>query len=494
MCLKKNIRLIKCVVFLLILALLVHSINTVLQPKYNYSNTPWPSTTTFNQFYQMKRNSIDVLFLGSSVCINNFSPMQLYRDYHIRSYNLGSQQQSLFASYYWLKEALRFHSPKAVVLDTKFCVAFYDNTPFNTTEGLMRKTLDPMRISPVKIEAVRELCTIDKSQSALSFFLKNIRYHGRWTSLSKSDFDQKNDQYSKLMGYAPGNSTATSFETFTPSDPDAVASNMHGLAMEYLEKIADLCNEKGIQLILVNLAGNLTNDGIHNEFVRFAQDKNADYYNFCETELYNQVGAVLPEESIINHANFKGAAKMTDFMGRLLTSQYGIEGVEDPQWGDLLDVYSSGAAEELLLSSQDMVSYIQNLPHQCTVFIAAKDEASYALPPAVNEALQQKGLRTDWSESMFRQGYVAVLSPAGIYEESGGRIIHRGMLHDCAKPFTVISAGYHNSPEASIMINGTEYSLNRRGLNIVVYSHLYEKVVDVVNFDTHTGAELYRAQ
>ena len=154
----KNI--FKCVLFLLILLCSLTAINKVLVPKYILKNSTWPTTSSYRQFYKMEPNSIDVLFFGSSVCVNAFIPQEIYNDYGIRSYNLGSEQQSIFLSYYWLKEALRSQKPQVVVLDTKFMWDLHPENPINTTEGLTRKCLDPMHYSDVKKEAVHNLCEL----------------------------------------------------------------------------------------------------------------------------------------------------------------------------------------------------------------------------------------------------------------------------------------------------------------------------------------------
>ena len=54
------------------------------------------------------------------------------------------------------------------------------------------------------------------------------------------------------------------------------------------------------------------------------------------------------------------------------------------------------------------------------------------------------------------------------------------------------SIGYSDGNVASVMIEGKECSVNRRGLNIVVYSHYQDKVIDSVNFDIQAGAPALR--
>ena len=198
---KHIIRIIEIVVFLSILVISLNFINECSMPKYTLKNNLWPTTSTYKQFYLMDKDSIDVLFLGSSVVVNSYSPQELYNTYGIRSYNLASDQQSIFLSYYWLKEALRFQAPKAVVLDTRFLFPDHFESPINTTEELTRKCLDPMKWSSVKREAVSDLCRLDSSQSELSYYLKNLRFHTRWTEMSEEDFVPSEYSYSELKGH-----------------------------------------------------------------------------------------------------------------------------------------------------------------------------------------------------------------------------------------------------------------------------------------------------
>ena len=170
----KNI--IRSGVFLAILVSSLLAINSILTPKFNFRNSIWPTTSTYKQFYEMDRDSVDVLFIGSSVVVNAFIPQEIYNEYGIRSYNLGSEQQSIFLSYYWLKEALRFQKPQAVVLDLKFMGNSHPENPINTVETLQRKCLDPMKWSSVKREAVHRLCQLDQSQSELSYYLPGVVY------------------------------------------------------------------------------------------------------------------------------------------------------------------------------------------------------------------------------------------------------------------------------------------------------------------------------
>ena len=492
MMMKKIAGILRCVVFLLILVITLSTVNGSLRPKYNFFNAYWPTSTTYSQFYEMEENSIDVLFMGSSVTMNYFSPLQIYKDYGIRSFNLGGEQQSPFLSYYWLKEALRYQNPQAVVMDVRFCYPYHPEQAINTSEGLTRKAIDPMRLSPVKMELVHELCALDSGHDELSYYLTNLRYHDRWKTLEKSDFYRGEFMYSKMMGYTLGTDThGETYQIFEPQDPVAVFDGFHALSMEYLEKIAVLCKEQEIELILVSAVGNEMNDGIHNTFTAFAEKHGIAFYNFSEKRLHDAIGAKFPEESILRHATPKGAVKISQFMGRLLAQNHGIEGVEDRQWAENLPFYENVLKMHELQFTDDLETYLSLLPEKdCTIFMTVKDDAYTGMPEGIKEELKRLGLYTEWNESMYRQPYMAILSDGKIIEGAGGYQAHSGRF--IGGRYDVKSIGYSDGNVASVMIEGKECSVNRRGLNIVVYSHYQDKVIDSVNFDVQEGASALR--
>ena len=56
----------------------------------------------------------------------------------------------------------------------------------------------------------------------------------------------------------------------------------------------------------------------------------------------------------------------------------------------------------------------------------------------------------------------------------------------------VISAGLEVGNYSSIVIDGIEYSMNERGINVVLYDTNEKKVIDSLNFDIYEGAKISR--
>ncbi len=480
---------IRSILFLSILIMVLSRINQILMPKYIYKNSTWPTTSTYNQFYKMEKNTIDVLFFGSSVCVNAFSPQEIYNTYGIRSYNLGSEQQSLFLSYFWLKEALRFQSPQIVVLDTKFLMDIHPEDAINTSEGMTRKCLDPMRWSSVKAEAVNELCSVDVSQSELSYYLTNIRFHSRWSSLTEYDIDMSVVQYAELKGYSAIVSYGPQlYGTFDLSDPEEYEDFepvIDSLMMEYLNYMVDLCKQNGIQLVLVSLPGNEMNNGIHNNLTRYAKDHQIDYYNLCETTNYEAIGAVLPRESAIGHENLWGSIKTSRYIGKILSETYGIAAVWDSQWEETKGYYEQMVKNCELPHISDLVEYLKaiNDPNY-TVFISVCDDVATGFTNEIKQYLRELGLKTDLSDKR-RYSYYAVMVPGQPVIEAASKetLTAIGSFRNGRSVYKIVSQGYYAGKSASIEIDGREYSKNGRGFNIVVYDNVTMKVIDQVRFD-----------
>lgn len=73
----------------------------------------------------LEENTVDVLFVGSSPIHDGISPMQLYENAGVCSYNLSVSGQTVVASYYFIKEAFETQTPSEghlhLEVPLKFC-------------------------------------------------------------------------------------------------------------------------------------------------------------------------------------------------------------------------------------------------------------------------------------------------------------------------------------------------------------------------------------
>lgn len=326
---------IKFVVFCAITFLCFNTVNEWLKPEYYYTQA-WPTTNTYKDFYKLEKNSVDVLLFGSSHAVSTLNPQVIYDNYGITSYNLGCEQQSLVVTYYWLREALKYQSPKAVVLDTYMLHKYTDSYVYNDMncrEGTLRKAMDSMRLSPLKWEAGKVIEEIDPTQSGLSFSLLNIRYHTRWTSLGEGDYTENSMiDHGGVKGFTVLGGTGDYI--YVPfSDADAMNSEpeeMVETSIVYLDKVVQLCEDEGIQLILVKIpCGEPA--GRYRSNKEYADAHNLPYYDFNEVRLYNEIG-YNSAENLLSHPNYLGAEKVSNYLGNLLLNEYEIEPRKDASY------------------------------------------------------------------------------------------------------------------------------------------------------------------
>ena len=68
-------------------------------------------------FYEEPKNSLDVIFMGNSDVYRGISPITLWDEYGIASYNFVSSGQRMWTAYYTLEESLKYQKTKLIVLN-----------------------------------------------------------------------------------------------------------------------------------------------------------------------------------------------------------------------------------------------------------------------------------------------------------------------------------------------------------------------------------------
>lgn len=263
----------------------------------------------------------DVLFIGDCEVYESFTPPTLWEEYGITSYVRGSAQQLPWQSYYLLEETLRYETPRVVVFNV---LALKYGEPQD--EAYNRMTLDGMELSASKLASVRASMT--EEESLLSYLFPLLRFHGRWSSLSEEDFTYlcKRDLISH-NGYLMQTEIkgGTSDRVGKPLADYTLPQN----AMEYLDRMRALCEEKGIDLVLIKSPTNdwkyYWYDEWDAQIADYARTHGLNYYNFIP--LCEEIGIDWNTDTYDAgvHLNVYGAEKLTSYFGRILTEELGLE-------------------------------------------------------------------------------------------------------------------------------------------------------------------------
>lgn len=303
----------KVTVFLLIIVFLTSFWQKVLIPKWEPDGLWEPVTTMIDGFYAEERNTIDVLYLGTSNAFYDINPLVIYENYGITGYVLGSGEQSVACSYYYLQEALKRQKPEVVVWD---CLSVYATQ--GPGEEQNRKAYDYMPFSMEKIRSLRE--NIGTDESMVSYIFPIVRYHGRVWDLSVRDFTYLfSDKKYPLKGYAYSQKQV---ENLPELNMEAVIHEnllVNEKNRSYLIKIQELCKENDIQLIMIKTPNIEWGRAEHDQMVQLAEEMEIPFIDY--NSFYKEIGITV-EECFLDgaHLNYKGAEKLSTHLGGVVVS------------------------------------------------------------------------------------------------------------------------------------------------------------------------------
>ena len=268
--------------------------------------------------YYKETTDHDVVFVGDCEVYENFSPITMWEDYGITSYIRGSAQQLIWQSYYLLEETLKYEKPEAVVFNV---LSMKYDTP--QKEAYNRMTLDGMKWSKSKVDDIR--ASMMEDEEFADYVFPILRYHSRWQELTSDDFKYlftrrpvSQSGYYMRIDVKPA-------QTFPK--PKKLANYEFGEnSWKYLEKMRKLCEEKGIQLILVKAPSLYPAwyDEWDEQIKEYAKTYELPYYNFLE--LTDEVGIDFTKDTYDGglHLNLSGAEKMGAYFGKILRDEFQI--------------------------------------------------------------------------------------------------------------------------------------------------------------------------
>lgn len=149
----------------------------------------------------------------------------------------------------------------------------------------------------------------------------------------------------------------------------------------------------------------------------------------------------------------------------------------------------SGNLSTNLSDKTDILDYLDLLQKQekdNLVIVSVKDTPGLNLDSVIAQKLTALGLKTNL-EGKHGHSYIAVIDDGNVIYENLGENLEPSVYQ--AKVgghnLMVTSRVYKNGNESVIKIDNKDYSVNRRGLNIVVFNKTSGLVIDSVAFDTH---------
>lgn len=327
--------------FLVLLILVLTPIQHILARK--SLSGMWDMTNKIAGFYN-EEDQFEVMFFGPSHAYAAFSPLVIWEEIGVKSYVFATQQQPLWATYTYIKEALKTQSPSLIVVECR--MAFGDKEYYAQGDdwGVTYSYMDDIPLSWNKAElAWVSAPDLEGKVSALFNFMM---YHSRWSTLSRSDLtfrrSQARDPYKGFVMLDPQEALQPrpAIETVSGSVP-LLEKNQH-----WLEEIIKLCQDEGIELWLVKTPSNLELEekAMLNTVKETAAKYGVHFHDFNED--YASIGLKDSMFYDAHHLDALGASRFSQYFADVLASARPQLKTDpsDPVWEADWDTYQAALA------------------------------------------------------------------------------------------------------------------------------------------------------
>jgi hypothetical protein len=313
-------QLIRAVGFLLLFCLLFSYGSAVMYP--NLEDMEY-SRNTIHTFYEQPKDSIDVIFLGSSSFLYGISPLILWEKYGFTSFSRSSTVQSAVVSYYYLLETLKTQHPKVVVIDG---ISLFKEYNVDDREYHLRKAIDPMKLSGEKIRLVLDIVSKSENQTLASYIFPLLRFHSRWDEVTIDDFiNLETIKYDPFRGYVMDFRINPRIFPENFMKPTKKISKNDEDSIHYLDKIIQLCKENEIKVVFATLPRLSWNYSRHLAIKQLAEKYDSPYIDYNLPAYIDEMG-INPASDFWdnNHLNVYGAQKTSNYLGLTLQKMYGF--------------------------------------------------------------------------------------------------------------------------------------------------------------------------
>ena len=530
--------LIKAILFTAIGIGLFLGIQRFITPRWNNPNTTENIYTQISAFENLDENIEQVIFLGTSHMMRGISPLEIYQENKIVSYNLGTSIQTVEGSYFLAKEAFRIQNPKVIVLDASSL--FFSGATTRDFDVSMRYILDSLPMNETKVEMARVYAEMsdlgndtgtilrseDTTERFISCFVPLLQYHSRWNEIGESDFRDYfgyKDDYTAgfylgavlvggstpLMGvnalaaelmavngvrdsYVYENGIRRAYE----SEEDIYSTEIVESNVEYLVKLRELCEQNGASLLLTKIPSIISPISYSSAWTKYRYNAVREVADRCGIEFLDlqydaDLGIDISKDFYDGgmHLNTNGSSKVSRYLGTYLKEHYGLEENVNLTYESYIPYYNEMLDLVKLQLESNPIEYLNILAEQSsryTILMTVKYDMRTGLLPEEAQALSNLGLQTDWdNELKMRRSLIAVIDGGDVkYEAVTNRQLNYSYTLNDGTVVNMRSAGYYSGSVTSMDAEGENVCRNSNGLNITVYDKEMRIFVDIaaINF------------
>ena len=330
---RKQKWILPVIVLLLVFVLSTFGIARLLMPVRTDYGATW------EMYLEEPKNSVDVLYFGSSLTYCNVVPAVVWEETGIASYVMAGPEQTIPITYRYIKETCRTQNPKAIVLEVTGM--FYSRYCSFTKAN----------ISYMPLSVNRLMATLEAAEPELraGLLLPILDYHSLWTTVKTSQIKQHlNPGTDILAGY-------TYLEKISPQTEIKVRgyradTENYARNLDYLHRIADYCERNDIRLVLMitPTKGRIAEEALTQLKKDVAELPAAYFVDFNDVMADLNIDDSTDWYDFI-HFNFRGAEKFSRYLAEFLRDEIGLEptqGEDEALWQSRVEEFNRRSSEE----------------------------------------------------------------------------------------------------------------------------------------------------
>lgn len=278
----------------------------------------------FAGFYAEKKDSLDVVMIGSSPVFPYYAAPKLWGETGIAMYPLSTNVQRPAAMRYLAEEAEKSQSPALYIFEMRMFTM--EEAGLMENMAYTRGVTDNLRHSPQRIRTIRGLVPEDDEEGRLSYYFDIMKYHTNWKMLALPS-EWANMFYCHrhpLKGYT--------FRDEVGPQPRPLCGGAKGVLAipreqeTYLRELIAYLKENGLEaLFIVSPYGESPEDQqMFNYMADIVEESGYAFLNM--NDYYDEIGIVFEEDfaDYGSHTNAIGAEKCTAFLKEYLTAHYAL--------------------------------------------------------------------------------------------------------------------------------------------------------------------------
>ena len=290
--------------------------------------------TRLEGFYGEPRNTLDVVFVGSSAAYAFFSPLRLYGLTGLTSALYATPNQSVSMLRYILEEGRRTQPDALYVVELRPMLASHEDN--------LRISADLRRLTdniPWSLNRAACIEALAPDSDTRSWHFDLIKYHDRWAELKVSDFRIKWGKKDLKKGFDIDIETESVLENDWRSVNALIAPEPENIAA--LQDLLEFIRDRKINVLFVATPFSLSREQAK-KYNAVGQLLTEYGYDFLDM---SRLSDRLPLDfetdfSDFRHVNILGAMKCTDCIGEILKEKIRPSGRADQaEWDAALSAY-----------------------------------------------------------------------------------------------------------------------------------------------------------